>query len=43
MNKISTSIKIGSKTVKNRITYAPTVKFGWTDTSGIPTDRFARH
>ncbi len=43
MNKITTPIRIGSKTVKNRITYAPTVKFGWTDTSGIAIDRFARH
>ena len=29
--------------VRNRITFAPTVKFDWTDTSGIPTPRFARH
>lgn len=29
--------------VKNRITFAPTVKFGWTDNSGMATDRFARH
>lgn len=43
MKKINTPIKIGSKTVKNRITYAPTVKFDWTDTSGMPTERFARH
>ncbi len=43
MNRVSSPIKIGSKIVKNRITYAPTVKFGWTDTSGIPTERFARH
>lgn len=43
MKKINTPIKIGSKIIKNRITYAPTVKFGWTDTSGIPNERFARH
>lgn len=43
MKKINTPIQIGSKIVKNRITYAPTVKFGWTDTSGIPIDRFAKH
>lgn len=34
---------IGSKTVKNRITFAPTVKFDWTDQTGIAIDRFARH
>jgi len=43
MNKVNTPIKIGSITIKNRITYAPTVKFDWTDTSGIPNERFARH
>ena len=43
MKKINMPIKIGSKLVKNRITFAPTVKFGWTDTSGIPNARFARH
>ncbi|MDP4089014.1 MAG: NADH:flavin oxidoreductase [Bacillota bacterium] len=43
MNKVNMPVKIGSKLVKNRSTYAPTVKFGWTDTSGIPTERFARH
>lgn len=43
MNKVNTPIKIGSLNLKNRITYAPTVKFGWTDTSGVPNERFARH
>ena len=43
MNKINMQIEIGSKTVRNRITYAPVVKFGWADTSGIPNPRFARH
>lgn len=43
MKKSSTPIVIGSKTVKNRVTFAPTVKFDWTDRSGIATDRFARH
>ncbi len=43
MNKIATPIKIGSKVIKNRITYAPTVKFDWTDTSGIANHRFTRH
>jgi 2,4-dienoyl-CoA reductase-like NADH-dependent reductase (Old Yellow Enzyme family) len=43
MKKSNMPVRIGSKTIKNRITYAPTVKFGWTDESGIATDRFARH
>jgi 2,4-dienoyl-CoA reductase-like NADH-dependent reductase (Old Yellow Enzyme family) len=43
MRKSSTPITIGSKTVKNRITFAPTVKFGWSDNSGIANPRFARH
>ena len=42
--KISaTPIKIGSKHIKNRVTFAPTVKFDWSDTSGIASERFARH
>ena len=36
-------IRIGSKTVKNRVTFAPTVKFDWTDETGIAIDRFRRH
>jgi NADPH2 dehydrogenase len=43
MRKINTPIKIGSKMVKNRITYAPTVKFGWSDNTGIPNNYFVRH
>jgi NADPH2 dehydrogenase len=43
MNLINTPIKIGSKTVRNRVTFAPTVKFGWTDDSGVAIERFARH
>ena len=39
MRKSSTPITIGSKTVKNRITFAPTVKFGWSDNSGIANPR----
>ena len=35
MTKADMPIKIGSKTVKNRVTFAPTVKFGWSDESGI--------
>lgn len=43
MKTSATPIRIGSHTVRNRITFAPTVKFDWTDTSGVPTPRFARH
>jgi 2,4-dienoyl-CoA reductase-like NADH-dependent reductase (Old Yellow Enzyme family) len=43
MKKSNTPIKIGTKIVKNRITFAPTVKFGWSDNSGIANERFARH
>jgi NADPH2 dehydrogenase len=43
MKKVSTPIRIGTKIVPNRITFAPTVKFDWTDTSGIAIERFARH
>ena len=41
--KAALPIQIGSKIVKNRVTFAPTVKFGLTDDSGIPVDRFRRH
>lgn len=43
MSKINTPIQIGSKMIKNRITFAPTVKFDWTDNSGIAIERFAQH
>lgn len=43
MNKSNMPIKIGSKIIKNRVTFAPTVKFDWTDDTGMATDRFARH
>lgn len=43
MIKSGTPLIIGSRQVKNRITFAPTVKFDWTDSSGIAIDRFARH
>jgi len=43
MSLINTPIQIGTKSVKNRITFAPTVKFDWTDNSGIAIGRFARH
>ena len=43
MTTVNTPIKIGSLTVKNRLTFAPTVKFDWTDGSGLVIDRFVRH
>ncbi len=42
-NVAATPIRIGGKTLRNRITFAPTVKFDWTDESGIAIERFARH
>lgn len=36
-------VKINNTVVKNRLTFAPTVKFDWTDNSGIAIDRFAKH
>ena len=41
--KAASPIQIGTKIVKNRVTFAPTVKFDWTDGTGIPIDRFRRH
>jgi 2,4-dienoyl-CoA reductase-like NADH-dependent reductase (Old Yellow Enzyme family) len=43
MKKSNTPIVIGSKTVKNRVTFAPTVKFDWADRTGVAHDRFTRH
>lgn len=43
MNTISTPIKIGSFTLKNRITMAPTVKFDYTDDSGLATEKHIEH
>lgn len=42
MTDPKSSIKIGSKVLKNRITMAPTVKF-YAGEDGIPTDEFVRH
>ena len=39
----NTPVRIGTKTAKNRITMAPTVKFDWSDDSGIVTERSVRH
>ena len=41
--KAAEPIRIGTKLVKNRVTFAPTVKFDWTDGTGIAIDRFRRH
>lgn len=43
MAKVSSPIQIGSFTLKNRITFAPTVKFDFTDDSGVANERLATH
>lgn len=43
MSKITDAIKIGSFTVKNRITMAPTVKFDYTDDTGVVTEKHIQH
>lgn len=43
MIKVDTPIKIGAFTLKNRITFAPTVKFDFTDDSGMVTDKLVEH
>lgn len=43
MIKVDTPIKIGAFTLKNRITFAPTVKFDFTDDSGTVTDKLVEH
>ena len=43
MTKVDTPIKLGSYTSHNRITYAPTVKFDFTDDSGKANDKLASH
>lgn len=43
MTKIDTPIKIGKFTLKNRITFAPTVKFDYTDDSGKVTQKHIEH
>ena len=39
----ATPIQIGSKTIKNRITFAPTVKFDFTDDTGLVTQKHIDH
>lgn len=41
--KANDEIKIGRKVLKNRITMAPTVKFDYTDGSGLVTDKYVEH
>ncbi len=43
MVTVDTPIKIGSYTLKNRITFAPTVKFDFTDDSGMANERLVEH
>lgn len=41
--KAAETIKIGKITLKNRITMAPTVKFDYTDGSGLATEKHVEH
>lgn len=41
--KVSDSIKIGKYLLKNRITFAPTVKFDYTDDSGFANELHVQH
>lgn len=43
MAKITDKISIGKFTLKNRITMAPTVKFDYTNDSGIATEKLIQH
>jgi len=43
MAKVNSPIKIGSFTLKNRITFAPTVKFDFTDDSGCANEKLVQH
>jgi len=43
MAKVDAPIKIGSYVLKNRITFAPTVKFDYTDDSGKANERLVQH
>ena len=43
MAKVNSPLKIGSVSVKNRITFAPTVKFDFTDDSGMANDKLVQH
>ena len=43
MTKADSPIQIGSVTLKNRITFAPTVKFDFTDDSGMANEKLIEH
>ena len=43
MNRVDTPIRIGKFSLKNRITYAPTVKFDFTDDSALATQKHIDH
>ena len=43
MTKVDSPIRIGSVTLKNRITFAPTVKFDFTDDSGMANEKLINH
>ena len=43
MIKTNTPIQIGGYTLKNRITFAPTVKFDFTDDSGKANEKLVAH
>jgi len=43
MAKVNSPVKIGSFTLKNRITFAPTVKFDFTDDSGCANEKLVQH
>lgn len=43
MVKVDSPIKIGSHTLRNRITFAPTVKFDFTDDSGKANEKLISH
>ena len=43
MHIVSTPITINGHTLKNRLTMAPTVKFGWGGPDGLLSDRHVAH
>lgn len=43
MAKMNSPVKVGRYTLKNRITFAPTVKFDFTDDSGYANEKLVRH
>ena len=43
MAKVDEAIKIGTKVIPNRITFAPTVKFDFTDDSGKANEKLVSH